>query len=136
MTTTTITMMKMAHIGIAPTLEHNEHMNKLSSILGLLLISSPIQASYTESCEVSAIVTKAYKREQKWVLQIKAQSFKLGESSHGQTNCQKLIGANRSIELEAKSDITVNKPIKLRYHYSDGLAPNGLVVSERWEFLP
>lgn len=111
-------------------------MNKLSLAFAVLFLSSPIHASYFESCEVSAVATKAHKREQKWVLSIQAQGFKLSEGSHGQVHCQKLIGGAHSIEVVSKEEIPTKKPIKLRYHYSDGLSPNGLVVSERWEFLP
>lgn len=90
-------------------------------------------ASYFESCDISAKVVDLIKENQSYKLKINVLSYKIRESSHGESHCRGKVNKTIDIHLnELKRIPEVGKPIELLYVYYDGKSPNGVVFSEKW----
>lgn len=93
-----------------------------------LLIPVQAQASSFMQCKVEASILKADAANGVYTISVLDSITTGGQAEPGQP-CLK---AGHETEIETKDELPEQGDVMLYYSYSDGMGPNGLVVSKEW----
>ncbi len=106
-------------------------MKKLSCLLAII-ISISSHASTFEHCEFVLVIKEVHSKRE---FTVEANSYKILNSSGGDSSCKKLLSKSLRITLNEDASFVIGHEATVRYQYNEAMSINGPISAVEWSVV-